>query len=182
MSAQDSIWDHLNNCELAFNCPDLPEEIKRSVEETIKRNIPQCLDPIKAKGHCLRLSNELMLNLANEGKLPFVDCKIVFTKRPQPHFWILVDGWHIDLTARQFNAYEPCPKIWKYELSDEKILYSVEKGKGLILFKLVPFHASEHAFPKLRYLYAKLKSLLRPATKPLKELLSNLSKKENYFR
>lgn len=28
------------------------------------------------------------------------------------HAWVYVDGWNIDLTARQFDKDAPCPKIW----------------------------------------------------------------------
>lgn len=118
----------------------LPETIRQCVEETIAANISTCLDPVKAKGHCLRMSDLLMLNLAEAGKKPFVDCKIIHTKKPYPHFWIYVDGWHIDLTAKQFNPDEPCPKIWKDEDCNLNSLYTVERGKGTVLFKLVPFN------------------------------------------
>jgi hypothetical protein len=138
-STAPRIWDILNNCELKLEYPDLPETIRQSVEETMLKNISRCLDPIKAKGNCLRISDELMLNLSEVGKKPFIDCKIIHAKKPQPHFWIFVDGWHIDLTARQFDPKEPCPKIWKHEEIDSSSLYTVEKGKGPVLFKLVPF-------------------------------------------
>jgi hypothetical protein len=28
------------------------------------------------------------------------------------HNWAVVEGYCIDLTARQFDEKEPCPKIW----------------------------------------------------------------------
>lgn len=167
------IWDNLNNCELAFEYPDLPEDIKKSIEKTIERNIPQCLDPAKAKGHCLRISNELMLTLAEAGKKPFVDCKIIHARNPQPHFWILVDGWHIDLTARQFNTGERCPKIWKHEEVNVKDIYFVEKGKGLVLFQLVPFHSTEKVLPKLGNVFARFKFLLKLSIKKMKGVVIN---------
>ncbi|WP_147205816.1 hypothetical protein [Segetibacter aerophilus] len=133
---------HLNNHYSHFSVSEgleLPESIRQCVEETIAANPSNCLDPIKAKGHCLRISDLLMLNLAEQGKKPFVDCKIIHTKKPYPHFWIYVDGWHIDLTARQFDPNAPCPKIWKDEDCNLSSLYSVERGRGTVLFKLVPF-------------------------------------------
>jgi hypothetical protein len=136
------LLNHLENHhahQLVSQGFELPETIKKCVDETIAANVSTCLDPVKAKGHCLRMSDVLMLNLAEAGKKPFIDCKIIHTKKPYPHFWIYVDGWHIDLTAKQFNPDEPCPKIWKDEDYNVSGLYSVERGRGTVLFKLVPF-------------------------------------------
>jgi hypothetical protein len=55
-----------------------------------------------------------MYNLSEEGKdliNPFINCKIIYRKRQQPDFWLFVDGWHIDLTAKQFDPDESCPKV-----------------------------------------------------------------------
>ncbi|MCW3080802.1 hypothetical protein [Segetibacter sp.] len=136
------LLNHLKNQfseQLPYEGFELPETIRQCVEETIAANVATCLDPLKAKGHCLRMSDLLMLNLAEAGKKPFVDCKIIHTKKPHPHFWLYVDGWHIDLTAKQFNPDAPCPKIWKDEDCNLSSLYAVERGKGTVLFKLVPF-------------------------------------------
>ncbi len=139
---ESKVWDNFQNCELKIEVPDLPDWIIKGVEETIVGNYSQCLDPVKAKGNCLRVSNQLMYNLSEVGKdlvKPFDNCKILHTKKPQPHFWIFVDGWHIDLTARQFNENERCPKIWKDGEINVKNVYSVEKGKSSVLFYLAPF-------------------------------------------
>jgi hypothetical protein len=167
------IWDNLNNCELTFDYPDIPETIKHVIEETISKNALQCLDPVKAKGNCLRISDQLMMNLYEVGKKPFVDCKIIFAKKPHPHFWILVDDWHIDLTARQFNPKEPCPKIWKHQEADSNSFYSVEKGKGLVLFQLVPLNAS----PKPVNIFKSLFHLLKNRGK---KVVTSLTIHENF--
>ncbi|HEX8378582.1 MAG TPA: hypothetical protein VF602_12255 [Pedobacter sp.] len=127
-----------NSFDLKVEYPELPEAILKVVEETITNN-SKCLDPDKAKGRCLQISHELIFNLAIIGKTPFTECKLIFKPKPHPHFWVYVEGWHIDLTARQFNPFEQCPKIWKHEKSESKGLYNVVRGKGLVLFKLVPF-------------------------------------------
>jgi hypothetical protein len=185
-STRPGIWDNLNNCQLQFDYPDLPETIRKCVEETIAANISICLDPKKAKGQCLRISDLLMLNLAEVGKRPFIDCKIIHTKKPHPHFWIFVDGWHIDLTAIQFNPKEPCPKIWKNEGFNPTGLYTVERGRGKVLFQLVPFSQQQLAvYPirgLLRVLKQNVKKPLELAINTINESFGNWSKQENSLR
>lgn len=186
VKTSSKIWDDFNNCELTIEHADLPETVRQIVEETIANNTSQCLDPIKAKGQCLRMSDELMLNLSQVGKRPFIDCKIIHTKKPYPHFWLFVEGWHIDLTARQFNPHEPCPKIWKQKEINSNSLYSVEKGKGLVLFQLVPFREGVIPLNSRQRLSLFLKAKLKPSvelfTRIINEGFSNLLKRENSLR
>jgi hypothetical protein len=133
------ICDNFDNWKTQFDYPDFPEKIKQCIIETIENNLSRCLDPVKAKGQCLRVSDELMLNLADQGLRPFVECKIVHTRQPKPHFWVYINGWHIDLTAKQFDPQEPCPKILKDDEVNVENLFVVKKGRGKVLYKLVPF-------------------------------------------
>lgn len=177
------IWDELNNCDVSIEYPDLPEAIRQSIETTITNNISRCIDPVKAKGQCLRMSDELMLNLSEAGKKAFIDCKIVFTRHPQPHFWIYVDGFHIDLTARQFNPHAPCPKIWKQNSSHN--LYSVEKGKGLVLYHLVPFKEGTVPVNSVGASYLFVKSKLKKPVELLTKIMGgtfSLLGRESLFR
>jgi hypothetical protein len=179
-------WDDANICELMIQYPELPETIRQSIEETISNNASRCLDPIKAKGQCLRMSDELMLNLSERGTEAFADSKIIFTKKPYPHFWIYVDGWHIDLTARQFDPEAPCPKIWKGDEISSSNLYYVEKGKGLVLFQLVPFNQRSKAVNSIQRLSLFLKSRLQHRfdllTRIINHNLDNISNRESSFR
>ncbi|HEY0056349.1 MAG TPA: hypothetical protein VGB63_13420 [Pedobacter sp.] len=134
------IQEELNEKDSNFDHTELPEDIRQIVKETIVDNWLRCLDPEKSKGRCLQVSHELMNNLAAIGKIPFVHSKLVFRHQPKPHFWLYVDGFHIDLTARQFSPLEQCPKVWKLEDFDSSEYYYVERGRGLVLFKLVPFN------------------------------------------
>ena len=180
------IWDDLNNHELTIEHPELPETIRQSVEETILNNPSRCLDPVKAKGQCLRMSDELMLSLAERGKEAFLDSKIIFTKKPYPHFWIMVDGWHIDLTARQFNSNEPCAKIWKHNEKSSHDLYFVQKGHALVLFQLVPFNESKIPAKSIKgfslILRSKLKQGLELYTRIINQGVNNILDRESSFR
>jgi hypothetical protein len=163
MKTGRGIGEEVNNSKIEADYCGIPRMIRRCIDETIKENRSQCLDPIKAKGNCLRISHELMFKLSEVGKSPFVDCKIIHSKKPYPHFWLLVEGWHIDLTAKQFNSQESCPKIWKHETVLADTLYTVEKGKGEVLFKLVPLNREEvpsYRMPKLvEFLRKKLRKV-----------------------
>jgi hypothetical protein len=169
--------------QLVYEGFALPETIRQCVEETIVANTFTCLDPLKAKGHCLRMSHLLMLNLAEEGKRPFVDCKIIHTKKPYPHFWIYVDGWHIDLTAKQFSPDQPCPKIWKDEDCNLTSLYTVERGKYTVLFKLVPFKDSSVSVYSIVVINRIVKQALKKRYNDLKSIIvdfiNNRIKQEN---
>jgi hypothetical protein len=157
--------------------------IQQSIEKTISKNSLRCFDPQGSKGHCLRISDELMWNLVELGKKkPFVECKIIHRRKPNPHFWVCVDGLHIDLTARQFDPEEPCPKIWREEKALSKGLYSVEKGKGLILFQLIPLYPNHDALSKLKPAYRALKRFAKTILHATNERFTRWPKQENVFR
>jgi hypothetical protein len=179
------ISDSIDNSHLKVEYPELPEAIMNVVEETIANN-SRCLDPDKARGRCLQISHELIFNLAMIGKTPFTETKLVFTQKPNPHFWIYIDGWHIDLTARQFNPFEPCPKVWKHDTSESGGLYNVVKGKGLVLFKLVPFDKKTNLAHNINEIFVSLKTkqsrLVALILKKLNERLGGLYKAAHSFK
>lgn len=161
---KSKLWDNVQNCEVKIEIADLPEWIKEGIETTIAKNILECLDPVKAKGNCLRMSDQLMYNLYEVGKesiSPFINCKILYSIKPRPHFWLFIDGWHIDLTARQFNPNESCPKIWKDGEMHLKDIYSVEKGKYPVLFYLTPFKKNLDPVNRISNLVRSLKKHIR---------------------
>ena len=148
---KNNVVERTQQGELKVLYPDLPEWIAEVVKETIAKNSSQCLDPVKAKGNCLRMSDQLLYNLSEVNKeaiVPFVNCKIMFRKKPHPHFWLLVDGWHIDLTAKQFDRNEPCPKIWRDGETNLGNVYTVEKGRDMVLFYLTPFKYGKAKKPR----------------------------------
>jgi len=174
---------HNFNIKTTVEYFETPDWIQQSIENTIAKNGSRCLDPKGSKGHCLRISDELMWNLVELGKKkPFVECRIIHRRKPDPHFWISVDGLHIDLTARQFDPEEPCPKIWREENASAKELYAVEKGKGLILFQLVPLNAKQSTFSKIRPLFRTLKSFAKTTMQSINSRFIRWPKQENVFR
>ncbi len=186
LSEIQKIQDDKNEIDLKLDHTELPEAIWQVVKETIDDNRLRCLDPKKSIGRCLQVSHELMNNLAAIGKTPFVDSKIIFRKTPKPHFWIAVDGFHIDLTARQFNPLEQCPKVWKQEDFDTSDYYYVVRGRGLTLFKLVPFNKSSFFVFTVRQLIfrykIKVKNIIAPIIKIVNELFGNVNKTVSSFK
>lgn len=87
---------------------NIPEPIINVINIILKSN-PEYAHPDDSWGCCRRASVELQDALSKIG--------IQSTRAYSPgHTWILTDdGFNIDLTARQFGASEPCPKIWKEE-------------------------------------------------------------------
>lgn len=172
LSEQLQTDDAINSSELELDSTELPEAILQVVNETIANNNSKCLDPINSRGRCLQMSHELMHNLAAIGKIPFVDSKLLFRQKPKPHFWLCVDGFHIDLTARQFNPFEQCPKVWKQENLDSSEYFYVVKGKGLVLFRLIPFN-------KRLFFENQIRIILRSSKNKIKSLITLVSRKGN---
>lgn len=76
---------------------------------SVLKSDPQYADPKDCKDCCVMASVQLRDKLWKAG------INATLTGEPG-HAWVLTeDGFNIDLTARQFNELEPCPKIWKSE-------------------------------------------------------------------
>ena len=86
----------------SFNIPDPIDQAIKSVLSTD----PQYADPKDCVDCCVMASNQLIDELNKLG----ISGKLVGHYH---HAWVLVDDYNIDLTARQFDPNEPCPKIWK---------------------------------------------------------------------
>jgi hypothetical protein len=120
--------------------------ITTAIQKTLTED---CKDPVKVKGKCMMVSFQLFNNLVELGNLkPYEQVKILHAKNPKPHFWVWVEGYHIDLTAKQFEESEECPKIWINDT--RKDLYEVRKGKGEVLFRLKKMGKNKNILSKIK--------------------------------
>ena len=93
-----------NSTEQAVNYTDL-----LSAVNCVLSKHPEYATMAGSRGKCVDASTELLFQLDEMYGFPvngYVDGD------DTPHHWTVVEGWCIDLTSRQFNESDPCPKIW----------------------------------------------------------------------
>jgi hypothetical protein len=100
---------------MIYNTTDLPAYIQAAIEYVYDKH-PEYKTPRGARGNCVMATDFLLFKCDEllgeelcDGRMVAVDD---FYEKG-PHAWADIEGWQIDLTARQFNPNEPCPKIWK---------------------------------------------------------------------
>jgi hypothetical protein len=91
----------------------LPVYIQEAIRVVLKRH-PEYKTKSGALGNCVIASDELLFYI--DQKLGNI-CDgyingVLDYKGKGFHNWAVVEGYCIDLTARQFDEKEPCPKIW----------------------------------------------------------------------
>lgn len=93
-----------NSTEQAVNYTDLLSAVNSVLFEH-----PEYLTKKGAYGKCVDASTQLLFKLDEMYDFP-INGYVDGDKRP--HHWAVVENWCIDLTARQFNETDECPKIW----------------------------------------------------------------------
>lgn len=86
---------------------ELPEWIKDPIRRLLYAN-PDFADPVECADQCLYASTTL-IELIREVMPEGTD---IGTEGDFWHAFVKVDKWFIDLTARQFDPNQDCPKIW----------------------------------------------------------------------
>lgn len=89
--------------------PELfPIELYEPILEVLKSNT-HFFDPLLCEGFCISATHQLLmlvyLSLRIKGSM-------IKTETPG-HYCAHINGWNIDLTARQFEPSDDCPKIWQ---------------------------------------------------------------------
>jgi hypothetical protein len=91
----------------------LPVYIQKAIRIVLKRH-PEYQTKAGAFGNCVIASDELLFYIDQKlGNIcdGYMD-GVSDYKGKGSHNWAVVEGYCIDLTARQFDEKEPCPKIW----------------------------------------------------------------------
>ncbi len=91
----------------------LPEFIQIAIDRVLKLR-PEFMTQEGACGNCQLASEMLLYHLPlvwiDEA---YLDYYFIDNTNLRGHVWCVIQGWNVDLTARQFDPLEPCPKIWR---------------------------------------------------------------------
>lgn len=106
---------------------DLPDYAQKAIEVVLKKH-PEYNTPDGAWGECVTATDELLFAcdiIADK----IVDGFMTGTDEPEHHHWAVIEGICVDLTAKQFNPHEPCPKIWKHVPEPSELIESEPKNR-----------------------------------------------------
>lgn len=93
-----------NSTERAVNYTDL-----LSAVNSVLLDHPEYMTKVGAAGKCVDASTQLLFKLDEMLGFPING---YMDGDNTPHHWAVVENWCVDLTARQFNESESCPKVW----------------------------------------------------------------------
>ena len=111
---------------ITYDISDLPELMQKAITKLIQK-YPEIATRDGSKGRCVKISDELLIEM---DEINMYNCNCHCEKLSEcshlvngdvvgngdpimPHHWVWVDGWNIDLTARQFDENDLFPKIWR---------------------------------------------------------------------
>jgi hypothetical protein len=92
---------------------NLPQYIQQAIDFVLS-NHPEYKTKLGAKGKCITATVQLLFKcdeLANDMCDGYLDGTNNHNDKG-PHHWAVIEGYCIDLTARQFDEKDECPKIW----------------------------------------------------------------------
>lgn len=94
----------------------IPDYIQKAIDLTLSEH-PEYQDPILSIGKCIEASDNLIDNVE------IVTDEVIggFMDGNENHHWAVINNLYcVDLTARQFNVSNECPKIWFYIKPNKK--------------------------------------------------------------
>jgi hypothetical protein len=102
----------MNESEILIT--NLPLYLQKAINDVLKRK-PKYKTKKGALGNCVKASDELLIKcdeLLDDDCDGYLDGTADY-KGFGHHYWAVIEGYCIDLTARQFDENEKCPKIYK---------------------------------------------------------------------
>lgn len=100
----------------------LPDYLQKAIRQVLTKH-PEYKDAKGCDGKCIYASDNLLFTCDDlldgdpNDSDTLCDGILAGTQNykgtGKPHHWAEIEGYGVDLTARQFDKNEPCPKIWK---------------------------------------------------------------------